>query len=398
MSYSAFDLDIENYNITDLENFIQLDNKSGPGSNSGYGVIDIEEKVNIIRNNFMEKITNREFLNKILIFLDESKRILIQNLKTNHIIAVNGSQYVIDKSTENSISSVTNFIQPMNTFPTETAPGILNRLRRRTNFVSLAMNTFFRDSYSGSSTDCFFVLSYPLKHVVSMRLLSIEIPEGIYLLSNVNLTNRFYITEHNTGCGGLIVVPEGCYDAQLLASTIQQCIKFQIGTYDRFIVTIDPINNRTRISNDTNKFNMYFVTEQTNTYVNRNLGWILGFRNPDYKDSMCYLSEGLFNGVPLDYMYFVVNDFNLSRSSNLIAVFNDSFIDKNILAKIPYSNNNFQILFDGKNDVISPIRQYFGPIDLRKIGLQLLDKYGQTINLNNMDFSFTLEIELAYDI
>jgi hypothetical protein len=97
-------------------------------------------------------------------------------------------------------------------------------------------------------------------------------------------------------------------------------------------------------------------------------------------------------------MYFVLDDFNLSRSSNLIAIFNDSFIDKNILAKIPYSNWNFQVLFEGKDDVISPRRQYFGPVDIRKFGLQLINKYGQIINLNNMDFSFTLEVEMAYDI
>jgi hypothetical protein len=128
------------------------------------------------------------------------------------------------------------------------------------------------------------------------------------------------------------------------------------------------------------------------------LGWILGYRNPTYLENNYYTSEGLFNGVPLDYMYFVLDDFNLSRSSNLIAIFNDSFIDKNILAKIPYSNWNFQVLFEGKDDVISPRRQYFGPVDIRKFGLQLINKYGQIINLNNMDFSFTLEVEMAYDI
>jgi hypothetical protein len=141
-----------------------------------------------------------------------------------------------------------------------------------------------------------------------------------------------------------------------------------------------------------------FVTQQTNAYLNRNLGWILGYRNPTYLNAQSYLSESLFNGVPLDYMYFVLDDYNLSRSSNLIAVFNNSFIDKNILAKIPYSNCNFQVLFEGKEDVISPRRQYFGPVDIRKLGLQLLNKYGQIIDLNRMDFSFTLEIEMAYDI
>jgi hypothetical protein len=396
MNYSAIDLDIDNYSVSDLEHFLQLENVAG------YGVIDIEQKVGFVRNNFLEKVADRDFQNRLLIFLDEAKRLLLQNMKTNRVMASGGSHYVIDKSTEASASAVTNFIQPVNTFPTETAPGILNRLRRRTNFVSLAMNTFFRDPKSGSSTDCFFVLSYPLKNVVSMRLLSLELPQGVYLLSNADLTNRLYIVEYAGDASilveGLVVVPEGCYDAISLAVALQNAINVQLGTLGRFAVGIDPISFRTTIINSVHNFDMYFVTQQTNAYLNRNLGWILGYRNPTYLESNYYTSESLFNGVPLDYMYFVLDDYNLSRSSNLIAVFNDSFIDKNILAKIPYSNCNFQVLFEGKEDVISPRRQYFGPVDIRKLGLQLINKYGQIINLNGMDFSFTLEIEMAYDI
>jgi hypothetical protein len=396
MNYSAIDLDIDNYSVSDLEHFLQLENIAG------YGVIDIEQKVGFVRNNFMEKVADRDFQSRLLIFLDEAKRLLLQNMKTNRVMASGGSHYVIDKSTEASASAVTNFIQPVNTFPTETAPGILNRLRRRTNFVSLAMNTFFRDPKSGSSTDCFFVLSYPLKNVVSMRLLSLELPQGVYLLSNADLTNRLYIVEYAGDASilveGLVVVPEGCYDAISLAVALQNAINVQLGTLGRFAVGIDPISFRTTIINSVHNFDMYFVTQQTNAYLNRNLGWILGYRNPTYLESNYYTSESLFNGVPLDYMYFVLDDYNLSRSSNLIAVFNDSFIDKNILAKIPYSNCNFQVLFEGKEDVISPRRQYFGPVDIRKLGLQLINKYGQIINLNGMDFSFTLEVEMAYDI
>jgi len=396
MNYSAVDLDIDNYSISDLEHFLQLENVAG------YGVIEIEKKVGFVRTNFLEKVADRNFQSRLLIFLDEAKRLLLQNIKTNRVMASGGSHYVIDKSTESSVSAVTNFIQPVNTFPTETAPGVLNRLRRRTNFVSLAMNTFFRDPKSGSPTDCFFVLSYPLKNVVSMRLLSLELPEGVYLLSNADLTNRLYIVEYagdgSTLLEGLVIVPEGCYCAESLAAALQNAINVQLVTEGRFAVGIDPISFRTTIINSVHNFDMYFVTQQTNTYLNRNLGWILGYRNPTYLENNYYTSEGLFNGVPLDYMYFVLDDFNLSRSSNLIAIFNDSFIDKNILAKIPYSNWNFQVLFEGKDDVISPRRQYFGPVDIRKFGLQLINKYGQIINLNNMDFSFTLEVEMAYDI
>jgi hypothetical protein len=393
MNYSSLDLDIDNYSISDLEHFLQLENVSEYGDN------DIEQKVGLVRDRFMEKIADRDFQGRLLIFLDEAKRLLMQNSKKlNHIISVSGSHYVIDNSTEASRLSVNNFIQPVGAYSNNNDKVILNNFTRQNTLTSLAMNTFFRDPKSGSSSDCFFVLSYPLKNVVSMRLLSIELPETIYLLSNSNLTNRLYIVEAGTGIEGLVIVPEGCYTAASLAVALQNQINIQLGTLGRFAVAIDAISNRTTIVNSVNNFNMYFVTQQTNTYLNRNLGWILGYRNPAYLNNNSYIGEGLFNGIPLNYVYLVVNDYTLSQSSNMVAVFNDSFIDKNILAKVPYSINNYQVIFDKSKDVAAPKRDYFGPVDIRKMGVQLLDSYGQVVDLNMMDFSFTLELEMAYDI
>jgi hypothetical protein len=79
-------------------------------------------------------------------------------------------------------------------------------------------------------------------------------------------------------------------------------------------------------------------------------------------------------------------------------MFRESYLEKNILAKIPYSNTSFKVLFNGADEVLSPKREYFGPIDIKKLGLQLLNKYGQVVHLNFMDFSFTLEVEVIYDI
>ena len=87
----------------------------------------------------------------------------------------------------------------------------------------------------------------------------------------------------------------------------------------------------------------------------------------------------------------------------MFAIFNNSYIDKNILAKIPYTNNNNNVTnamtyFEHNIDIISPKRKYFGPVDIKKMGVQLLNKFGDIVPLNLMDYSFTLEMEMAYDI
>jgi hypothetical protein len=387
-----FDLDIDNYDDDDLESFF--------GLLKGYTESDIASKETLMREKIFGNVLDRSFQNKLFIFLDEAKRMLIQKLKQINILNGDGSNFVIDRP----IQPVPNLVQPMNTFPTETAPGILNKLRRRTRIMSLAMNTLFRDSNSVSATDCFFTLSYTLKNVVGIRLLSIEMPESIYLISSYTMTNSLYVWIPATNVSGTIIIPDGCYDSTSLQTALENGINTTLGV-NYFKVLIDPISKKTTIYT-TNSFDFDLIFFNTDINANlcnigkfeQSLGWILGYRCKTYKNESSYKSEGLFFPTPLDYFLFVLNDYHIYNSSNLIAMFNDSYIDKNILAKIPYSNTTFKVLFDGANDVLSPKRQYFGPIDIKKMGVQLLNKYGQIVSLNCMDFSFTLEVEMVYDI
>jgi hypothetical protein len=387
MNYSTIDLNIDNYDNEDLEAFFSL------GKN--YVENDIVFKERIIRDKLLGTISDKSFQTQLFIFLDEAKRLLIQRLKRNPLFDGDGSNFVIDKPQE----SIMNYIQPMNTFPTETAPGVLNRLRRRTRIMSLAMNTLFRDSNSTSSTDCFFTLSYTLKNVVGIRLLSVEMPESIYLVSSLLMSNWLYIWVPSTDVSGNIIIPDGCYDATTLKTTLEAAINTTLGTTE-FRVLIDPISKRTTIYHILGyEFDLdLYNPSNNNIKFEQSLGWIMGYRNKSYSNLSSYTSEGLFSAIPLEYMLFALNDYHFSNSSSLVAILNDSYIDKNILAKIPYSNTNFQILFDGSSEVLSPKRQYFGPIDIKKFALQLLNKYGQVVDVNCMDFSFTLEVEMVYDI
>jgi hypothetical protein len=43
-------------------------------------------------------------------------------------------------------------------------------------------------------------------------------------------------------------------------------------------------------------------------------------------------------------------------------------------------------------------RQYFGPIAISTLKIQLLDEYGRIIQLNNMDYSFCLTFESVYSL
>jgi hypothetical protein len=46
---------------------------------------------------------------------------------------------------------------------------------------------------------------------------------------------------------------------------------------------------------------------------------------------------------------------------------------------------------------LTKTRRYNGPVNIKKIHVRLLDRFGDVIDLNNMDYSFTLELEILYD-
>ena len=49
-----------------------------------------------------------------------------------------------------------------------------------------------------------------------------------------------------------------------------------------------------------------------------------------------------------------------------------------------------------KNDQDQATRRYFGPVTLKTLKVRLVNDKGITLDLNNMDFSFSLKIERLY--
>jgi len=260
------------------------------------------------------------------------------------------------------------------------------------------MNTLFRDCTGSVDGNILFVLPYPLKKVVSLKLASLEFPDTIFMLSNLKKTNRLFIRENTTNLESLIILPEGNYTETTLPEILQYAINSALGSEQRFRVTMDEISHRMTILNTTYTFSMEFSNSETNSILSKNLGWYMGFRCAQYINSMSYQSEGIFNPVPLPYIYFILNDYNISSSTTIMGFFGENYLEKNILAKIPIPVNSYQILFDNNSDLISKKREYFGAVDISKFSIRVLDHYGDLVFTNQMDFSFTLELEIAYDI
>ena len=153
------------------------------------------------------------------------------------------------------------------------------------------------------------------------------------------------------------------------------------------------------------EFNIYFNKDVKPRFLN--IGWLLGFSKLEYlftEDYVITADESLnvgFNGdrcldmTGTKFFLLVVNDFNKNGPQVLRYITNDetSFSDNNIMAKIPNTSLINEIIFEDSSDRIFKARRYFGPINLQKLQISILDEYGNVLDNNNGDVIVTFEIE-----
>jgi hypothetical protein len=414
MNSNTFDFNINNYSISDLEKYLNLDNEYD------YDDDDINSKV----DEFTHKIRNvsdTSLKKKLTKFIGEVKDILLNNndndnslnqiddlnpkTPTNNLISA-GSTYVIDniksKKTSSNVQQV---------YPTEIAKGSITTLKRKTTTTTFCINSLFRETNSPSSTDCIYYLPYVLNNVTSMEVISMEIPQSIFLFSENNASNTIYFKEYSgadpyTPVEGLVILSPGNYktgSSPDLITTLTTAINNQLGTGNRFTVLIDDPTNKITITNSTYIFEMYIVYPGTNKNISKTMGWTLGFRNPSYTNQLSYTTESIYNCTPANYLYLEINDFNAQqRATQVIGLFNNSYLDSNIIAKFDYTNNTSYTSYNAieihGNSILGRMREYYGPVHLQKMNIRLLDQYGTVVDLNGLDFSFTLQIKVLYEL
>jgi len=298
----------------------------------------------------------------------------------------------------------------MDVFENRIVPGVINPIRRVTEFKHVHLNSAFRENYyATSSTDFIYVFPYDIKHVVSIRLEAIDIPNCWYLLSHKKGNNRFIIQTNNGATVTIedIVVPDGTYDATTLVNYMNQTYFYQSGTTTdlQYIkVSINPVNLKTIfeiVGGPPSGFNfdLHFVEEET-TNMMETLGWVLGYRVARYNGvTDAIQSEGLFDAGGDRYIYFCLDDFNRNVSESQVVCFDGSTLNKDVLAKIYLTNGKFQlnIMSDEDGCCSSRSRNYYGPVNVKRVRIRLLDQYGEAIDLNYMDYGFTLLFEILYD-
>jgi hypothetical protein len=257
-----------------------------------------------------------------------------------------------------------------------------------------------------------------INNVLTMQLSAIELPTTFYSVSKQFGNNFFTLTVN--GISQVVNIADGNYTytgiVNLLNTTMTNIansnallVNFQ---YIVFGININNNNgsgqmfvgiNSLPSPSPVTSFSLNFQADRNgiddrNTPLPLKLGWTFGFRNGIYENNVNYVSEGVVDLLGPKYLYLVVDDFNNNVNNSFYSAFNSSILNKNILARISLQGNTFNIFSQNNLSIVTTPRQYFGPVKLQNLNIQLLDEYGRVMDLNNMDYSFSLTFQTAYDL
>lgn len=434
-------LQIDQYSKNDLYDIFELKEAEVNQLNIHHKCLNFIDEIESNQNiELIEKLPLVEFLkkamNKLITFNNTStitKQDFTGDLEKNKTF--HGEHFLIQK---NPKSNLTSKINPIN----RTVIGSV-----------LNINTMFRNDYYSTKSSNFNIdLNTTLQNVTSMTLQSAEIPDLYYTFSSLNKTNEFTIelfdiSSNNADSANIST------DTSIINQT-KHVVKIKDGIYTphtlmRYLneyVFNDPSNNQlTRVGayydEVTKKFNFvrdirgatnsgipvtnldgdpielrfnidWRISDEPNRPIQMNMGWMLGYRKQYYNYDedfvnkneantttvQGYSPEGMFNTEGSKYLFLAIEDYNKNYSQTIFSPFQESvFTNNNILAKLVKTS-------DGNYNYINPdvqtnyVRNYFGPVNITRLKVSILDELGRVVDFNNTDYSISLRVNQLYDL
>tara|TARA_E500000178_G_scaffold353831_1_gene420831 strand:+ start:7 stop:1281 length:1275 start_codon:yes stop_codon:yes gene_type:complete len=296
--------------------------------------------------------------------------------------------------------------------------GYINPINIKTYKRIINIDSRFRkDYYKTKSTDFTIDLPDNFKNVVSMTFGDYQIPLSSWAVNDCN--QCFKIQDKNYDNVYSIDLSNGNYYTDFTSvdytfdnsknqiSNVINSKLLNLSLASDLSFSINLISGKSLFHNFSNKTYLLSFTgdcsgnkDFDSTPLPLKLGWMLGFRLGQYyiESKKELESEGIVDFIYPKYIYINLNDFNNSGSNEYVATLSESVLSNNIIGKINYG---YHLLDDGVFNMgignLDISRYYYGPVNIKKLHIQLIDEYGEVIDLNNMDWSCTLNMTMLYD-
>jgi hypothetical protein len=268
----------------------------------------------------------------------------------------------------------------------------------------ISIDSRFRDPVYSSASNFVYNLAFPIRNVISVRLSSIEYPNTYFVFSemkgNVTMKLKFSATPWLT-----IQIPDGNYttipgDPSSLLFTIQTAIRTAYQPYvtsttipDPVItVSVSPTTGHVTIQSTGATPLPFTMDFRGGKFDQRSydwgLGYNLGFANKEYPiASTSFTGSAIIDIVGAAYIFLTLNGIepiqHYSPEKNVFSAF----------AKLLMVGDKNSIVYDDGSSFITKEYVYQQPVDFFVIHPMLVDTYGEIVDLNGKNYSFTLELE-----
>ena len=420
-----FNLNVFSYDIDELEDLLSLEKP--------YSKDHLNESCDALREKLFsdenqtenDKAALNGFLKQVKIKLNRNCENLPEISEKPQLIipSVNEMLVTPDVSVLNPDEYKRDEFVP--TYPAENTAKNINPLKKRLIRKTLNIDTRFRDNYyTTESTDLMLNLPTVIKNAVSMRLCGFELPPcPIYTVDKKYGNNFFHITIDNGATWHPITIGDGNYNMEEMVQAINNQIAANGTLNDGNMQVVADVNKPTckiifnfpfaapedcglAFNLDRNiSYTSANIVKNNNVSLQWKLGWILGFTIAEYRMSTgaapgaVFMGEAPYDGAGAKYLYLVVDDFNNNVNNFFVGAFNSSILNQNILARLPQYTRNDEAnqQSDAVNEMTIAERNYFGPIHIQKLKIQLIDEFGRIVSLNNRDYSIALEFNCIYN-
>ena len=451
-------LDINTYTIDELENLFKL---KPPYTKENVYNKKKELETNIIKSNinqikkdelliFLDNIDNK--LTNNLLKIDESKYNDVKQYDGNHFIIKNENKKYTT-TLENNKKINKSIIKRTYTIDSQFRQNYDDPTNKSHDYIIQLPETINKAITMSISSVEIPITYHNISEILNNNIFNITIQDStnnIIGTDNIILSDGLY--ESRFSSANQLTAGNITFTAQVKAFNIEREIKNQISkvkikdtTGITDISATQDISNALKFEIDKRNGYGYFEYKDTlatkiklsnnykikidfdinndevrkhcsDNFIYQKLGWQLGFRKKNFildasndvftdtnNEFAREFSAGICYPCYPRYIYIAIDDFQAS-SRNFFSIASDSIIAPNIIGRI-----NILSLLEEKTafkQAAAPgdflynqkhIREYFGPTDINKLKISLLDEYGRPFTLNNMEWSFVLSMECFYN-
>jgi len=251
----------------------------------------------------------------------------------------------------------------------------------------------FRDAVEHSTSANFYVtLPSPIRNILRIRITSFEFPNNYYMFTSKRQNTTFQVIHTmNTGAvAQAVTIPDGSYTACELESTLQSIFSASGSELQWLSVKFDPIQGHF-VFTGKKRFAIDTLTDSFVRPFDYGLGYYMGFTRDLHKSNSSSAttwtveSDCQANFAGDSYLLLRLNDYfcvSHSVEGSCITAFAKFILKepKNNVAFDDYSGHHIK-------EVV-----FTTPQDLARIKIQLLDPYGQVLDIGCNNYSFSLEI------